>query len=110
TVVKTLKNLTLREAFTEDGNFVGFMPSFECDWPRMERVLHNVMRGIFYTVNGRPVSQDMKFRVVHVDSAEVLETAQPLIETMGSWTGFGDDAFVCRYVFNDGPGGDYMSC
>jgi hypothetical protein len=64
----------------------------------MKVVLHNVMKGIFYSVQQQPIGQDVEFRV-DVATDEVILPVADLIGSMSQWVGFGDDVFLCRYVF-----------
>lgn len=96
-VRSTLKDLSLRPAFSKGGLYLGHAPAFDCDWPRMIRVLQNVMRGIYFTVKKEPMPLDMQFNIsVPYDSPRNRE----LVEPMMPWQGFGDDVFACRYGFN----------
>lgn len=107
-IKRTLKDLQIRNVLTPSGIYLGTAPSFRVDWPRMERVLQNIMRGIFCSVKERPLPQDMNMRVV-VATDKILLPVTELIGKMNPWVGFGDDVFRCRYVFNDGEQ-DAMAC
>lgn len=97
-VSKTLKNLRLVPQFTPSGLYVGFAPAFEVDWPRMERVLQNVVKGIYYTAVGEPLPQECIIGVIALNSRAIVEKCRPAIDQMVGWQSFGDDVFMCRYV------------
>jgi hypothetical protein len=107
-VKKTLRDLQLRDISTPSGLYVGKFPTFRVEWPRMQLVLKNVMKGIFYSVREYPIPQDIKFHVeVATDSR--LVPLKNLVGAMTPWSDFGDDVFRCRYVFEEGPE-DAMVC
>ncbi len=95
---KTLKNLRLVPHFTPSGLYVGNAPVFDVDWPRINRVLHNVIKGIYYTAVDEPLPQDCVFGVIPVTDDKTLEYCRPLIDCMVDWQSFRDDVFRCRYV------------
>ncbi|HZZ80875.1 MAG TPA: hypothetical protein VFE62_20400 [Gemmataceae bacterium] len=111
-IKNALKNLQMREVRTPGGLYLGHAPSFSMDWPRIRRVLQNVMKGIFYSVQNRPLSADTVYQVVPIESQEderALADLEPLIAQMNPWVGFGDDVFACRYVFEE-KAGDVLLC
>lgn len=96
-VRKTLKDLRLRQMITPSGLYVGDAPSFRCNWPRLERVLRNVMKGIYYTVKNEPLPQGNEYLINVPYDNDFVRAA---IEHMVPWQSFGDTVFMCRYGFN----------
>lgn len=105
---ETLKGLRLRPVISRGGIYAGREPSFEIDWPRIERALWNVMRGIYCSVTKDPMPQDVFHKIMLVQKANV-NTYKPIIEMMVPWQSFGDDVFACRYVFSPTHPGS-MTC
>lgn len=97
-IVKTYKRLREVPQFTASGIYVGHAPVFEVDWPRMERVLQNIVRGIYYAAVGAPLPADCIIRVISVTTEESATRIRPIVDCMCDWQGFGDDVFACRYV------------
>ncbi len=95
---KVLKNLRLVPLFTPSGLYVGRTPVFDVDWTRMERVLQNVVKGIYYTAVKAPLPAECLIRVIDVTGKELPKDVATLIEQMVGPQSFGDDVFVCRYV------------
>jgi len=96
-VKQTLVDLRLRPVMTKSGIYLGHAPSFKCDWQRLERVLKNVMRGVYYTVQGKPLPQRNEFLInVPTDQQFLSEICQNMVP----WQSFGDTVFMCRYGFN----------
>jgi hypothetical protein len=98
TLVKAAKNLGERPVQTKAGIFIGNRPIYEIDWPRMQRVLFNVMAGIYYTVEKKPMPPGFILDVADVQDVQ-LASYERMISSMVDWQGFGDDAFLCRYSF-----------
>lgn len=97
-IEKTLKGLRVRAMFTRSGLYLGHAPSFEIDWPKMERALWNVMRGIYCSIKKEPMPNDVIHKIVLAQQSNVL-MYKPIIDMMVPWQCFGDDVFACRYVF-----------
>src|SRR5215471_20943732 len=55
-----LKNSGYRPVFSPSGLYVEHAFAFVVDWPRMQRVLFNIMKGVFYTVYDEPMPKDWK--------------------------------------------------
>lgn len=108
-VVNTLKNLQMRPVTTSSGLIVGCHPSFEVDWARIDRVLLNVMKGIFFVVDKRPMPNDFLSCVQDVRNMN-LRPYEHLISDMVPWQTFGDDCFMCRYRFVRRPDTVRMNC
>jgi hypothetical protein len=98
-IAKAMKNARIAPVITASGLFVGHKPTFEVEWSRLERVLHNIMRGIYYTAKGAPMTADCTFAAIVADDATVIPFLA-IIKTMTGWNDFGDDVFRCRYVTN----------
>lgn len=100
-MVKTFKGLRLRELVSPSGLYLGFHPSFEVDGERLNRVLHNVMKGIFCSIRKVPMPQDFIFGI-YADKNFIIKNFKPVIDAMPpNWSSFGDDVFTCRYVFDE---------
>jgi len=98
-VAKILKNLRSVPQFTPSGLYIGDALKFDVDWPRMERVLQNVIKGVYYTVVGEPLPQECIIRVIDVTDREITDESHlRVIELMVGWQSFGDDVFRCQYV------------
>jgi hypothetical protein len=107
-MLKSLDKLGLRPVITPAGLYLGDAPSFTVDWPRIVRVLQNVVRGIYYKVQGKPLSTTATISIVQ-SNPKFESSCSSLIETMHQWIGFGDDVFACRYV-SDNDHADTMAC
>lgn len=98
----TYKNIKHRPGFTESGLYLGKKPSFEVEWSRIERVLFNIMKGIFFKVKKKPMPADFH---LWVNDASTLprEIVEHNIKVMVPWqTVSGDpDVFQCRYAFQE---------
>lgn len=95
-LVAAARNFRDRPVTTETGLCVGIEPSFEVDVSRIQRVLFNVMKGIYFTTQKLPMPQDFELEVYdtdHLDGAPYRRT----VESMVDWQSFGDDVFCCRY-------------
>lgn len=108
-IVKTLKNLGLRRVHTPSGIYVGNHPTFEVDWPRIERVLCNVLKGVFYVTQQRPLPREF---VISVSDVRVLnrDWVDKVISFMVPWQSFGDSAFGCRYVVSSRQPIEKITC
>lgn len=108
-IVKTAKNIAERPTQTSSGIYLGMLPSFEIDWPRMQRVLFNVMKGIFYQVEKTPMPQDFELEVYDTETLD-FSPYKRTVDSMVDWQSFGDDAFLCRYTFVRRPPTQAMAC
>ncbi|MCE9530025.1 MAG: hypothetical protein K8T89_02630 [Planctomycetes bacterium] len=106
--VKNLKNVRVAPTYAETGLYVGHSPMFDWDWKRAETVLHNVMKGIFYAMNERPMPHEMQLDVGEVRDDADLVSLQKYVDAMCPWVGFGDDVFGARFVFHSAD--KYMYC
>jgi hypothetical protein len=65
-----------------------------------------VVKGLFYTVTGKPLGQDRKITVW--DERHPPKMADFFQSRMGCWSDFGDQVFTWRHVFRAGM--DDMAC
>jgi hypothetical protein len=93
---------------TETGLFLGYQPSFTIDWQRIDRVLKNIIKGIFYALTSEPLAQDRLIRVYRIEGDLLDKSTRYVVDRMGPWRSFGDDVFMCRYVFKEGM--DDIAC
>jgi hypothetical protein len=82
---------------------------FEVEWDRIERVLFNVMKGIFYVSQKRPLPKDFILCVKDVQEVEEQIVGQAA-SFMVPWQSFGDSAFACRYVVSSKEPIEKMTC
>ena len=103
-----LANVKLLPQVTPNGIYAGHSLAVRVDRERIDRVLYNVMRGVFYLVNREPMPLDWEWgisRQEEIPSDALLDIA----EQMGpAWHTFGDDVFACRYIFDYDKGA--MQC
>ena len=84
---------------TPTGIYVGHVPVLPVDRERIDRVLYNVMRGVFYVVHKEPMPLDWQWGIGREHEIPT-EEIEKLSDQMGpAWHTFGDDVFACRYVF-----------
>ncbi len=95
-IAKTLKNFRNRPIVTPSGLLIGEMPGFEVDPTRIQRVLFNVMKGIYFTAQKTPMPLDFQLEVYDTQCIEE-DPYRRTVESMVPWQTFGDDAFMCRY-------------
>lgn len=93
------KGYRLRPRYSPFGVYMGHQYGFPIDMKRMERVLGNVVKGIYYTLIGKPLPQTTKI-VTEIFEGE-RDLTKSMNEMLGEWTGFGDDVFTCRFAFCD---------
>jgi hypothetical protein len=89
------------------------MLSYEVDSTRIARVLHNVIKGIYYTTQREPLSAEFVIEAVDlaiVDDAKYREFVEKTVSFMVDWQSFGDDAFACRYVVSSNKPITKMNC
>ncbi len=96
-ISKNLKNLGIRRVHTPAGIDLGKRPVFEVDWPRIERVLRNVLKGVFQVSQKFPLPQHFLVTVGHVGLID-SEWLKGIESFMCPWQSFGDTVFCCRYV------------
>ena len=109
TIAKAAKNYCERPVMTPTGIYVGDKPAFDVDVSRITRVLVNVMKGIYYTIEKTPMPQDFELEVYDTNYLDVAPFRRT-VESMVDWQSFGDDAFCCRYRFFRKPPAEGMVC
>lgn len=98
---RVFQDIAMRPVFTPNNLYIGHHPTFHVDWVRMKRVVLNVMRGIYYTTQERPLPSSWKVGILRDEEID-HESLQGLFSHMvPNWENFGDDVFGCRYFFND---------
>lgn len=102
------KNVVLRPQFTPSGIFTGLAPMHDVDWPRVETVLKNVMKGVFFWGMEHPMPQNMELEIGHIRGDTDMEYLKPAVDKLCEWNGFGDDVFLARYIFHSQD--KYMHC
>jgi hypothetical protein len=95
------KDFALRSRYSRGGIYLGEHGSFSIDFPRIGRVVQNVVKGIFYTVTGNPLGQDRKI-LVWDETDPPMELAEFFQSRMGPWYDFGDQVFTWRHAFCEG--------
>ena len=106
--LKTLADAGVGPVFSEFGIYLGHAPQFDWNWSRIETVLKNVMKGLFFTLMKHPLPQEMTLTVGNVRNDGDLLQIRQAVNAMCPWMGFGDDVFGCRVVFHST--GKYMHC
>ena len=99
-IEKVLNGSRIVPIQTSSGLVVGSGPAFRLDRDRVDRVLHNVMKGIFYTVNRKPLPADWNWHVKQIEEINVVDFEEIFARMTPTWQSFGDDVFLCRYGFN----------
>lgn len=96
-VRKNIRNVSLRDVSTPGGLYLGRKPTFTVDVARIERVLINVLKGVFYLSQGFPLPS--KF-LTSVSDCRMVDTSwlETTVGFMCPWQSFGDSVFLCRYV------------
>lgn len=109
---KTLKNARVGDVTTRGGIALGARPVFEVEQERLDRVLFNVMKGIFYVAQGEPLFSKAKSFVADLRRAPktILSKIEAVAALMCPWQSFGDKAFACRYVISRRKSPEKMSC
>ena len=102
-LVKTFKGIGLRRVMTKGGIYLGRHPIFDVDGQRINRVLQNVMKGIYCSVRREPMPQDFIVKIFACSEVD-LSPFKNVIGAMTKWNDFGDDVFRCRYVFDERKG------
>lgn len=108
-LAKNIKSVQITAVTTRSGIVYEYRPAFEVDWKRIETVLFNVMKGIFFTVKKSPMPADYHHWIQDI---RLLHQAplERVISDMTPWQSFGDDAFACRYRFLHRPDVVGMDC
>lgn len=97
-IAKNLKGLGKRHVRTLAGIDLGIQPAYDVDWSRMERVLHNVLKGVFYISQKRPLPSDFVIFFPRPDSEVDPHWIANVESSMCPWQSFGDTVFCCRYA------------
>ncbi|MCE9530026.1 MAG: hypothetical protein K8T89_02635 [Planctomycetes bacterium] len=96
----SLKDLGPIPKHSKGGIYLGHAPAFTVDTVRVERVLRNIMKGVFYSVREEPLPADFQFSFADV-THETPEAIREVIDMLPpEWVGFGDDVFLCRYAIH----------
>jgi hypothetical protein len=98
-IAKTLKDIAILPVETQSGIYVEQAPAFLADRTRIDRVLYNVMRGIFYSVNKQPMPMDWRYGIKRLEEIRSEDLEEVNAQTPPEWHTFGDDVFACRYIF-----------
>jgi hypothetical protein len=109
TLIKAAKNLREVPVTTPTGIYIGDKPAFEVDVSRITRVLVNVMKGIFYTIEKTPMPLDFELEVYDTNYLDIAPFRRT-VESMVGWQSLGDNAFCCRYRFFRKPPTAGMVC
>lgn len=96
-ILRNIKKVGLRRVHTPAGIDLGYRPTFEVEWDRIERVLCNVIKGVFYVSQHRPLPEHFLISVSDVHSVDP-EWLTKTVDFMCPWQSFGDTVFCCRYV------------
>lgn len=87
--------------------------TYAVDSDRIASVLHNVIKGIYYTTQGEPLPNEFVLEVVDlaiVDDTAYRAFVEKTVSFMVDWQSFGDDAFACRYVVSSKKPITKMNC
>jgi len=97
-MLKVLKDMQYRPISTAGGVITHSAPTFEVDESKLRIVLLNVIKGIYYATQERPLPQEWLYLIL---SGDALTQAQvkPWVDNLSPWCDFGDDVFRCRYTF-----------
>jgi hypothetical protein len=106
--IKNFPDMGLKPVYSESGLYLGHAPQYTWNWDRIETVLKNVMKGIFFTLMKHPMPQEMELSIGHIRDEHDLIQVNQVVNAMCPWTGFGDDVFGCRAVFHSQD--KYMFC
>ncbi len=100
-LAKSLATAKERPVVTKSGIYLGHQPTVILDTPRINRVLENIVRGLYYHQTDTLLSTATKVRVYWPKELQAPEI-QSAIDYMRDkpWHSFGDDAFLCKWVFN----------
>jgi hypothetical protein len=96
TIKKAARDVKLTPAYTRSGLYIGEHPSYSVDLARIERVLSNVIRGVFYLLVETPMPADFQFWIQDVQAMDI-KPYERVISDMVPWQSFGDNVFQCRY-------------
>lgn len=100
-LLRQANDFAFRPLTTPMGIYLGYQPTFTIDLRRIERVLQNVVKGMFYSLTEKRLGDDRSILVWGV--GEILdENTRYFVDRMVGWQSFGDDVFMCRYGFAEG--------
>ena len=95
-----------KSRYTNAGIYLGEQLGFALDLKRIQRVLNNIVKGLYYTLTNEPLAPTTRIE------AEILQFANEPIngfeDKLSEWCDFGDDVFRFRYALREG--GDDMIC
>ncbi|MBL4885031.1 MAG: hypothetical protein JKY95_10925 [Planctomycetaceae bacterium] len=100
--LKETYDVELRPVYTNSGIYLGDKPLIKLEWPRIKRVLFNIMRGIYYKVSMQPMPAD--FHLCIMDASTLpREIVEHNMKAMVLWqTVSGDpDVFQCCYALQE---------
>jgi len=80
---------------------LGKQGCFPIDYARIDWVLQNVVKGLFYTMTGTPLAQDRDI-LVYDEEGSRTEAVDFFQSKMSNWYDFGDQVFSWRHVFMEG--------
>ncbi|MGO9111661.1 MAG: hypothetical protein ACLP9L_20745 [Thermoguttaceae bacterium] len=95
-----LRDARILPQLTPGGIYVGHAPVLPVDRERIDRVLYNVMRGVFYLVNKEPMPLDWQWGISREHELPPWELKNVSDQMGSAWHTFGDDVFACRYIFD----------
>jgi hypothetical protein len=93
------KNFGLKPQYSEKGIYLGDEFSFTIDAERMNRVVRNIVKGIYYVYQGNPMNP-----TTLISANRVAGEDDPLViykDNMLPWQDFGDDVFQYRFGLYD---------
>ncbi|SRR6266849_892894 len=102
-----IQDFAFRPRFTESGIFLGYQGSFAFEYQRIYRVMKNVVKGLFYFLQGRPLLSTTYIGVYDHPNDPHPQT-ESLVSKMSPWYGFGDTVFGWRHVFCENM--EQMAC
>lgn len=105
-VAKTFRNLRMIDVHSPAGLYLGRAPAFEVDCVRINRVLCNIAKGVFYVIKDRPVPNDFSVDILPREML-INPEIRHLIDMMGPINSFGDHVFQCRCLSNTESESDF---
>lgn len=95
------KGFAFRSRYSRGGVYLGEQGCFPIDFERINLVLQNVVKGLFYTRLGKPLGQDRKISIWDEEHSRT-ESVDWFQSRMGPWYDFGDMVFTWRDAFSEG--------
>jgi hypothetical protein len=95
------KDFAFRSRFSPGGVYLGEQGCFPIDFQKINRLLQNVVKGLFYTRTGKPLGQDRNILVSRNEDSRT-ETVEYFQSRMDNWYDFGDEVFTWRDCFSEG--------